>query len=73
MSAIDAKWAVERLTPRILPAVTATIPPKKDPRARDRTENHTASVSIIPEARPGSLTGKISEEYGFRKDSLSNE
>ena len=29
------------LTPRIFPDITATIPERKEPKALDRTENHT--------------------------------
>ena len=33
-----------QITPRTLPAVTATIPDKKDPSARALTENHTIDM-----------------------------
>lgn len=29
------------LTPRMLPPIAATIPDRKEPKARERTENHT--------------------------------
>lgn len=29
------------LTPRTLPPIAATIPDRKEPKARERTENHT--------------------------------
>jgi len=38
--------ALSRYAPRTLPHITATIPERKEPKARERTENHTGLQSV---------------------------
>ncbi len=53
--------------------MTATMPDRKEPKARERTENHTGekSASAIFSQKP-QLTSQICEVNSFRKHCLSN-
>ena len=64
---------VGKNTPRRLPPMTATIPDRKEPKARALTENHTdCRLAYSISTGSNALTCKICEKDGFSKDSLAD-